>query len=352
MKRRIFFIAMALIVAVALLGIRPLLRPEGLRRFPRWNVPKPTAQQLAWQKMKLGMFFHLGMPTYTGIVGEVADPELFNPEKLDMDQWMQAARAMGAKYAVLTAQHADGFLAWQSDLYDYGVRQSLWRGGNGDLVEEFVAACRKYDIKPGIYLSVSENKFWGIKYPGIVDKGIDSKKQIEYNRMVEKMVTEICSRYGELFELWFDGGVIPVKDGGPDVASIITKLQPNAMVLQGQSASTIRLSGGETGMVASPCYYTARRHYSMGAGHPDGALWLPVECDSPIRKKQWFWLPDTDDNLFTVHELMEMYKGSVENNGNLLLNANPDISGRIPDKDMALYVRFGTEIRKKKYVGK
>ena len=352
MKWRIFLIVVVLVGVAAVLGQRRLFPPEGIRRFPKWNVPEPTSQQLAWQEMELGMFFHLGMPTYSGVVGKVTDPKLFNPQRLNLDQWMEAALAMGAKYAVLTAQHVDGFLAWQSDVYDYGVKQSLWRDGKGDLVEAFVDACRRHGIKPGIYLNLADNSFLGVKYPGVVADGIGSTKQLEYNRTAEKMVTEICSRYGELVEIWFDGGVLAVEDGGPDIASIIKRLQPNAMVLGGQSASTIRLSGGETGMVSSPCYYTARRHYSMGVGHPGGALWLPVECDSPVRKKQWFWLPDTDDNLFTVNELMEMYEGSVENNGNLLLNANPDPSGRIPDKDMELYVMFGNEIRKKKYVGK
>ena len=243
------FLAVIIVGVGIFFGRSELFPPEGIRRFPKWNVPKPTLQQLAWQDMELGMFFHLGMPTYTGIVGKVADPKLFNPEKLDLDQWMAAAVAMGAKYAVLTAQHADGFLAWQSDLYDYGVKQSSWRDGKGDLVQDFVDACRKHGIKPGIYLNIADNSFWGVKYPGVVKEGLNSSKQMQYNCMVEKMVTEICSRYGELVELWFDGGVIPVEDGGPDVASIIKRLQPNAMVLRGQSASTIRLSGGETGMV-------------------------------------------------------------------------------------------------------
>ncbi len=30
--------------------------------------------------------------------------------------------------------------------------------------------------------------------------------QQEYNRLIEAEVAEICSRYGDLFELWFDGG--------------------------------------------------------------------------------------------------------------------------------------------------
>lgn len=42
-------------------------------------------------------------------------PSVFNPTKLDTDQWMQAAQAFGAKYCVLTAPHGTGFMLWQSD---------------------------------------------------------------------------------------------------------------------------------------------------------------------------------------------------------------------------------------------
>ena len=42
--------------------------------------------------------------------------------------------------------------------------------------------------------------------------------QEAYNRMIEAEVEEICSRYGPLFELWFDGGAHGPKQGGPDVS--------------------------------------------------------------------------------------------------------------------------------------
>jgi len=47
---------------------------------------------------------------------------------------MEAARAMGAKYAIFAAKHCSGVLQWQTDLYPYGVRQSPWRSGKGDVV--------------------------------------------------------------------------------------------------------------------------------------------------------------------------------------------------------------------------
>ena len=339
---------LSLLVAMGGAGVllrKQILRPEGLRRFPAWNIPRPTEQQLAWQDMELGLFIHLGMPTYTGKVGVPGDPGLFNPVGLDTDQWVAAAKAMGARYAVLVAVHADGFLAWQSEVYDYGLRQSPWRGGKGDLVGEFVQSCAKHGVKPGFYVSVADNRFCSVSYPGVVDghRPGASAKQRAYNQLVMRMLRELLSRYGEIGEIWFDGGVLPPGEGGPDIAPLIAELQPRAMVLGGPAA-TIRLSGGETGTVGYPCWSTARRTTSMGQGHPEGALWLPVECDAPIRKKQWFWRPGGESQLCTTAELVQMYMRSVGRNGNFLLNANPNREGRIPEADMQRYRGLGGEI--------
>jgi len=326
---------------------RQIFRPPGLRRFPRLNLPRPTPEQLAWQDMEMGLFIHIGMPTCTGKVGVVGDPRLFDPRALDVDQWLDAAQAMGAKYAVLVAKHVDGFLCWQTDLYAYGVRQSPWKGGKGDLVADFVDACRRRGIAPGLYASVADNTFWHVRYPGRVrGAAADSPKQQAYNRMVEAMVRELCSRYGELAELWFDGDVLPPQQGGPDLEPILCALQPHAVALQGPTAS-IRLSGGETGTVGYPCWATARRRGAMGQGHPEGSLWLPVECDAPLRVHQWFWRPGQEHTLRSPRELVDMYYRSVGRNGNLLLNASPDRDGRVPEEDMQRYTEFGKEIRRR-----
>ena len=347
MKRRTFLAAAASGVA-ALAGAgwlgrdRILYRAEGIRRFPRFNRPIPTADQLAWQELELGLFIHLGMATFTGRENDVAPPDTFQPTALDTDQWLEAAVAMGARYAVLVAKHSDGFMLWQADAYPYGLKQSSWRSGKGDVVADFVASCAKYGVRPGIYASTCNNSYWNANYPGRVSGG--AEKQAAYNVATEKMLTELWTRYGELVEIWFDSGVLAPDDGGPDVAPLLARYQPHAMVLQSEAA-TIRHACGEDGMVDYPCWSTARRPQSMRQGHPDGKLWLPVECDVPIRNHEWFWRPDQDHKLFHVEELVEMYYNSVGRNGNLLINANPDRTGLIPDADFRRYVEFGKEIR-------
>ena len=72
------------------------------------------------------------------------------------------AKAAGARYAVFTATHFEGFLNWQSDIYPYGVKQAPWRNGNGDIVADFVASCRKFGLKPGLYFSTMRNAYQNV----------------------------------------------------------------------------------------------------------------------------------------------------------------------------------------------
>ena len=114
---------------------------------------------------------------------------------------------MGAKYAVLVAKHCSGFSLWPTDAHDYSIKQSPWKNGEGDIVADFIASCKKYNIKPGIYASTTANGYLYVDNPGVVQEG-GPVTQEEYNQIVTQQLTELWSNYGELFEIWFDGGVL------------------------------------------------------------------------------------------------------------------------------------------------
>jgi alpha-L-fucosidase len=319
-----------------------------------WSGPCPTPQQLAWQDLELGMFFHFDMVTFTGQMKPhvPADPNVYNPTRLDTDQWLSVAKSMGAKYAVFVAKHCTGFLSWQSDAYPYGVRQTAWRDGKGDVVADFVASCKKFGIKPGLYASVSCAAWWGVDNPGTIQWG--DKKQADYNRACERLVTELWSNYGELTEIWFDGGVLPPEKGGPDLLPILRRLQPNAVVFQSPGPGGVRWIGNEKGTAAYPCWNTVSRLNDSGAGDPDGAIWNPGECDVPLPGHDWFWkgvakpeTPDVQTQADTLGRLMDMYERSVGRNCNLILNATPDATGRVPEVIVPHYANFGREIARR-----
>ncbi len=337
--------------AVALSGAVPALLQAATDDGTALPLPKP--QQTAWQDCELGMFIHFGMFTFKPRWNwrswtDKPQPNDYNPVKLDTDQWLEAARSMGAKYAVFVAKHCIGFLQWQSDAYPYGVKQCAWRGGKGDVVRDFINSCHKYGIKPGLYASVSANGYWEVDNPGLVNrgKGGDEKRQAEYARACERMLEELWSRYGELFHIWFDGGALTPEQGGPNMLPLLAKYQPKANVFQGPAA-TVRWIGNEAGVAPYPCWNTVAQRDAAGPGDPDGKLWLPGECDVPMPGHSWGWDPEQNMKIEPLAQLMDMYYHSVGHGCNLLLNATPNSDGLIPEPTMKHYAAFGKEIARR-----
>jgi hypothetical protein len=194
-------------------------------------LPRPTPEQAAWQDREMGLFYHFDISVFTdGGEGDWKrqghlDPNLYRPAKLNTDQWLEAAKAMGAGYTVFVAKHCTGFISWQSDAYPYGVRQSKWRDGHGDVVADYVASCRKYGIRPGIYCSMPANAYCDV-FDNCTVKGANGPhdpRQIEYRRRAERLVTELWGNYGPLDYIWFDGGTLPPDKGGPDLVPILKR---------------------------------------------------------------------------------------------------------------------------------
>ena len=312
------------------------------------DLAKPTPQQLEWQNMEIGCMICFALTTFTGVdkPRQMPDPNVYNPTKLDTDQWLEAAKAMGAKYAVFVAKHCAGFLQWQSNAWPYGCKQTSWRNGKGDVVKDFINSCEKYDIKPCLYAGHRSTAWWGVDNPGVIRWG--NKKQEDYAKACEVMYTELFSNYGDIFEIWFDGECNRPEDGGPDLVPIIEKYQPKAILFGGPpKPGGVRWIGNERGVAAYPCWSTVNTLGWPCPGVPDGKFWFPGECDDPIRNHDWFWKPGREHTIYPLDSLLDMYYRSVGHNCNLLLNMNPNRDGLVPDADMKRYVELGNEIRRR-----
>lgn len=337
------------------------------------NAVRPSATQLMWQDLELCLLVDFDMPVYLpqGWDGRVAyrqtlDPAVYNPAKLDTDQWLAAAKAMGAGYAIFTATHGNGFRQWQSENYPYGLRQTKWRDGKGDIVKDFVESCRRVGIKPGLFISCRYNAYWTAEKTLVgFGKGDDTAKQAAYIKTCEEMVEQLCSRYGEIVELWFDGGVLTPDKGGPDVLPIFEKHQPNSIFYHSRQRMDKRWAGTEDGTAGYPCWATVpsidslydlwntKPHEStvIRNGDPDGKLWCPSMCDIPLRGTNgmhaWFWRPNEEHAVYPLADLMDIYDKSEGRNANLVIGVTPDRDGLIPDVDMRRCAEFGAEIRRR-----
>jgi len=334
--------------------------------------PLPNKQQLAWQEAELGFVFHYDLHVFDGRkygqgsnrISPFPDYQLFNPEKLNTDQWIKAAKAAGGKFAILTVTHETGFALYQSDVNPYCLKAVKWKKGKGDIVRDFVKSCRKYGLKPGLYIGIRWNSFFGVHDFIVNGEGkFRDLRQKYYNRMVEGMVTELCTNYGPLFEIWFDGGASHPEKGAPDVLPIVKKYQPECLFYHNSQLAEARWGGSETGTVGYPCWAAfpypdtdARYHPDLNRellkhGDPEGKYWVPAMSDAPLRgingRHEWFWEPGDENNLQPLENLMNMYYKSVGRNSTLIIGLTPDPQGLIPNGDVLGLKEFGTEISKR-----
>lgn len=325
----------------------------------RKNPVLPTKEQAEWLRSEIGVIIHLDLQVFENTYnfrdqwGYTPDPKVFNPTELDTDQWISTAARAGAKYAVLVAKHCSGFSLWPTGAHSYSVASSPWKNGKGDLVADFFASCKKYGVKPGIYCSASANAYMRVDNPGTVVGGTEEDNR-KYNEMVIQQLTELWTGYGPLFELWFDGGVLPAEKGGPPVAALQRKLQPNALVLGGPLGcpNRIRNSGAEDGTAILPAWGTADSENPTRAGNPDGDEYMPIECDLANRNSArsfqggWFWHEGQDEAVYPVADLVDRYYKSVGRNSNFLIGMVIDNRGLVPDTDKKAFEEFGSVIRR------
>lgn len=339
-------------------------------------IPLPSPAQQMWQDAELAALICYDLHVFDGKkykqaenrIVPIPDINIFNPEQLDTDQWIRSVKEMGAKIAILTATHETGFALYQSDVNPYCMKALKWKDGKGDIVRDFVNSCRKYDVKPGLFIGIRWNSFLGV-YDFMMPKDgskFQENRQTFYNKMCEGMTEELMSRYGDLAIVWYDGGGHGPELGGADILPIVEKYQNDMIFYHNSQRADIRWGGSETGMVPYPCWGTYPFPYSHSKNHeviykndfellktgdPEGPYYMPAMSDAPLRgyngRHEWFWEPGDEAHIFPLEHLMKMYHGSVGRNSTLILGLTPDDRGLIPDVDVARLKEFGNEIQRR-----
>ena len=349
MSRRTVLVSSIAASGLAMIGTSSAAAP----RFGKVGAPAPwgatpSPRQLAWHKREQYAFVHFSINTFTDREWGYGDesPKLFDPSDFSADQIVGAAKAGGLRGIVLTAKHHDGFCLWPTTLTEHCIRNSPFRQGKGDIVREFEQACRRAGLAFGLYLSP-----WDRNH---ADYG--KAAYIDYYR---KQIVELCTRYGELFEFWFDGA-----NGGdgyyggaretrkidaeayynwPSIVSLVHRHQPMACTFE-PLGSDLRWVGNEDGVAGDPCWPTMADHKPSQAegnsGLRNGPLWWPAETNTSIRPG-WFYHADEDSKIKTPRRLVRLYDESVARGTNLILNLPPDRRGRLADPDVAVLRSFG-----------
>ena len=302
---------------------------------------KPSAGQLAFLDWEFGVFFHFGIRSF--FLGHKdwdnrpMPAEAFNPEKLDCEQWIRTIKDAGATYAILVCKHHDGFANWPSKYTDYSVASTPWKGGKGDVVREYVDACRKYGLKVGLYYSPAQ---WGGK--------ISFKEDREYDDYFINQIGELLTGYGKIDYLWFDGCGSEGHQYDTDrIVKAIRGMQPEILIFSMWDPDT-RWVGNEDGYAPMPNFNTtADVDFSMLATEKEKlahAKFLPSECDFKMRST-WFDCELNEDTIKEADELMGIYEMSVGRGANFLINIGPDRHGLLPEKDAQRLAEFGNMLK-------
>lgn len=330
----------------------------------------PTERQLAHQSLEFYAFVHFSVNTFTGREwGEGNEsPDIFNPEKLDAEQWVRSVKSAGMRGLILTCKHHDGFCLWPSKYTNHTVAASPYKNGCGDVVREVSDACRKYGIRFGVYLSPWDrnSKLYGLGR--------------EYDDFFVNQLTELLTNYGDIFSVWFDGACGEGPNGKKQYYdwdryySIIRRLQPMACI--SVCGPDVRWCGNEAG-------YTRRAEWSVvpkrtkdseliseRSQQSDNAafrerrvdardedlgsrtiltgenelIWYPAEVNTSIRPG-WFYHPEEDDKVRSLEELSNIYINSVGGNATFLLNIPPTKEGLFHRKDVQRLNELGDYLR-------
>ncbi len=184
-----------------------------------------------FESLGFGMFVHFG--AYSVLAkGEWAkhihnipyeeydeNVKAFCPVKDWADQLVATAKGAGCKYITLTTRHHDGFSLFDTcGLSDYDTVHTIGR----DLVREYVDACHKYDIIPFFYHTLLD---W--HHP---DYETDFPAYLKYLRA---SVEILCTKYGKIGGLWFDGKWNKPNDDWEEDAlyGMIRSHQPHCIII-------------------------------------------------------------------------------------------------------------------------
>ena len=322
----------------------------------------PTSEMTRLQKSQIergyGMFIHFGINTFNEIEWSKGNlpATSYNPSNLDSDQWIKVAKEAGFRYVILITKHHDGFCLWDSKYTEYDVAASPVKT---DIVAEVAKACKKYGIKLGLYYSL-----WDRNAPSYKD-------EIGYKNYMKNQLDELMTNYGEICELWFDGGWDKKESAWhiQEIYDAVKANQPKCLITINHSIGypkgsvkksviepmdfklgdpiryfpiDFRIKDPNFARWDDPKYYT----------HENTSFYLPFEHTICLSDR-WNWFQKKKVLAARpIDELEELFYWGTANNNIMIINIPPDPTGQIrtheKNRILELADRLGIRGGKKK----
>lgn len=269
---------------------------------------------------------------------------LFKAENFDPEEIAKIAADAGMRYVVPFCKHHDGFCLWPSS---FTKRNVMDMGPKRDLIGPLNDACKKRGLKFGFYFSLEE---W--EYP-IIQEG---KKMTRIWTTEDDNASQIVP-FDEKTMAGKVAGKVPVQDFVndyiiPQANEFIDRYDPDILWFDGDWTTFIEDLGSR--QIASHFYNHAlgRKEVACndrlgrymrfnsgdfftseyGAKKTDRLELLHYwEEDRGVSQSFGYNWQDTEKNIVSTEDLVDMLVRIVSENGNLLLIVNLDGKGAMPD---------------------
>lgn len=287
-----------------------------------------------FENLGFGMFVHFGLYSVLG-KGEwakkllaISDEEYYNlaedfhPEPDWADRLVTTAKRAGCKYITLTTRHHDGYSLYDTcGLNELDAPHTCGR----DLVREFVDACRRQDIIPFFYHTLLD---WHEE-----SYRTDFREYLKYLR---KSVELLCTNYGKIGGLWFDGMWDRLEDDWEEDAlyGCIRKHQPDAMIINNTGLSAL----GALGHIELDSVT-----FERGKPQPlnmDGAPKYVASEMCQVFADHWGYAKE-DLNYKSPADMIRDLVLCRRYGSNLLMNVGPKGDGTLREMDAAVYHLMG-----------
>jgi alpha-L-fucosidase len=276
-----------------------------------------------FNEARFGVFFHWGVSSirargewalysertpwdeYLGLASR------FHPKPGWAEEWMETVRSSGAKYAVMTTKHHDGYCLFDTASSDFSSAKT---GPRTDLVAEYVNACRKAGVPVGLYYSPPDWRFgWDMAAP----LNPDYERHAEYVEYIRTQVHELCTNYGPIDLWWWDG----VPPNVEETVAWMREAQPN-MIINDRCGLKLDCATAEK---------------EIRPPSEPAPAWEVCTTSN----MHWGYFGGGDRRWMSTRDVIHWMTAVASLGGNFLLNIGPKADGSIPAKARRLFTGVG-----------
>jgi len=265
--------------------------------------------------------------------------EVFNPIYFDAEEWVQAAKAAGMKYIVMTSKHHEGFCLFKSEVDSFNVVDATPFGR--DVIDEIAKACRKYDMKLGLYYSQEidwhepngggerDRLNFGMSWTNDWDYPDNSSKDYDqcFRRKIVPQVRELLTKYGDICLIWFDTPGIITDMQSKELYDLVKSIQPDCLV-------NTRIGNG------------LGDYMSTGDNEIPDEYMSGVLAEAPTTLNDTWGFKYFDDNWKNAETVLNTKKHLNDRGINYLVNIGPDALGRFPAPAVEILREVGRKLEK------